>query len=102
MYKWCGALVSTGKEKRKGFNSLVILGAWVLWDQQKDILFNNGSPSVQHLLQVVDNEVHLRSLTGAKGPWKPLIQVGPGSKILKRQDVIYKLQGQMLLSMIRA
>ena len=96
VYKWCSALVSTGKEKRKGFNSLVILGAWVLWDQQNNILFNNSSPSVQHLLQVVDNEVHLWSLTSAKGPWKPLVQVRPGfSKILKRRDVIYKLQGQM-------
>jgi hypothetical protein len=65
--------VSTGKEKHKGFNSLVILGAWVLRDQQNDILFNNGSSSVQHLLQVVDNEVHLWSLTGTNGPWKPLV-----------------------------
>lgn len=39
---WHSAEASTGGDLHKGFNTLVILVAWMLWKQCNDIVLNNG------------------------------------------------------------
>jgi hypothetical protein len=54
------------KQHRKGFNSLVILGAWILWKHIK-FLHDGSGPSVQTALQAFKDESHLWISGGAKG-----------------------------------
>jgi hypothetical protein len=47
---------------REGFNSLVILGARVVWKHRNQCLFHGASPSVAALLQVAREEALLWTL----------------------------------------
>jgi len=38
------------KQHRKGFNSLVILGAWTLWKQRNACVFYGATPNIQRAL----------------------------------------------------
>jgi hypothetical protein len=40
---------SVHKDKRKGLNSVVILGAWCLWLHRNKVVFNEESPSLARL-----------------------------------------------------
>ncbi|GJN12867.1 hypothetical protein PR202_ga31184 [Eleusine coracana subsp. coracana] len=51
---------------KKGVNSLIILGAWMIWKQRNDVVFNGASPNVQRTLSLIVDEVHLWSLAGAQ------------------------------------
>jgi len=55
------------KMHRKGFNSLVILGAWILSKHRNSYVFDGLAPSNQVALQTFKNESHSRILGGAKG-----------------------------------
>jgi hypothetical protein len=52
---------------REGFNSLVILGAWVVWKHGNQCLFHGASPSIAADLQVAREEALLWTWAGAKG-----------------------------------
>jgi hypothetical protein len=52
---------------RKGFNSLVVLGAWVIWKHRNLCVFNGSAPSVPTALQMAREEALLWTVTGAKG-----------------------------------
>jgi hypothetical protein len=54
-------------QAREGFNSLVILGSWVVWKHRNQCLFHGASPSVAAVLQVAREEALLWTLTGVKG-----------------------------------
>jgi len=51
---------------RKGFNSLVILGAWTIWKHRNRCVFDGCNPSLVTALRVAREEAVLWSLTGAK------------------------------------
>ena len=44
------------KQNRKGFNSLAILGAWILWKHRNSCVFDGSTPSVQVALQAFKDE----------------------------------------------
>jgi hypothetical protein len=52
---------------RKGLNSLIILGAWVIWKHRNRFVFNGASPSMVEALILLEEERHLWMTAGAKG-----------------------------------
>jgi hypothetical protein len=52
---------------RSGFNSMVILGAWVLWKHRNGCVFGGLQPSVQGALHIAREEALLWTMAGAKG-----------------------------------
>jgi hypothetical protein len=47
---WQQAGDTLNKDTRQGFNSLVVLGAWILWKMRNDIVFNGASPRTDQAL----------------------------------------------------
>jgi hypothetical protein len=64
---WCTSSSRIQDQLRKGFNSLVMLGAWVLWKHRNSCVFNVVVPSVPATLLVAREEALLWSMAGAKG-----------------------------------
>ncbi|GJM95017.1 hypothetical protein PR202_ga11708 [Eleusine coracana subsp. coracana] len=54
------------KLNKKGFNTLVILGAWSLWKHRNACVFEDATPSAQGLSSL-QHEPQLWTFTGAKG-----------------------------------
>lgn len=54
-------------EKRKGFNTLVILVSWSIWKQRNRCVFDNAQPAVSHILLVIAEEATLWRMAGASG-----------------------------------
>jgi hypothetical protein len=54
------------KRHKKGYNSLVILGAWILWKHRNALscIFEESAPKLQYALY---DELHLWQAAGAKG-----------------------------------
>ena len=61
---WSWAASSLPKEKRKGFNSLVILVAWILWKHRNGCVFEGLNPSVSLVCQEVGSESEIWCLAG--------------------------------------
>jgi hypothetical protein len=61
-------------QQRKGFNSLVVLDAWVIWKHRNFCVFNGAVPSVPTALQVAREEALLWTVARAKG--LSLLQAG--------------------------
>jgi len=59
------------KQDKKGFNSLVILGAWILWKHRNSCVFDGSAPNLQAALQSFKDESHLWQVRGARAllPW---------------------------------
>jgi hypothetical protein len=51
--------------RRKGFNSMVALGAWWIWKHRKSCVFEGSSPSVVRVVQDIKDEAGLWCLVGA-------------------------------------
>jgi hypothetical protein len=49
---------------KKGFNSLVALGAWRIWKHRNNCVFDGASPSVSRVLQEISDEVGHWCLAG--------------------------------------
>ena len=52
---------------RKGFNSLVILGAWTLWNHRNRCVFDGATPSLGGVLGFALEESRLWAVAGAQG-----------------------------------
>jgi hypothetical protein len=52
---------------RSGFNSMVLLGAWVLWKHRNGCAFSGLQPSVEGALRMARDEALLWTVAGAKG-----------------------------------
>ncbi|GJM91707.1 hypothetical protein PR202_ga08111 [Eleusine coracana subsp. coracana] len=62
---------------RKGLNSLIILGAWILWKHRNSCVFEGDHSSIQKLMSDFSNEKQLWHLAGAR-----LLQaLGPGEEL---------------------
>jgi hypothetical protein len=55
------------KVKRKGFNSTVILGAWILWKHRNSCIFQGAQPLMEAIMDEFSDECHLWGLAGARG-----------------------------------
>ena len=74
---------------RDGFNTLVVLGAWTLWEARNDVVFNGITPRVDRTFLLVQEISELSMLAGAKGlgavvtsrpPLFSRLGVGPASR----------------------
>jgi hypothetical protein len=54
------------KDKKKGFNSAIILGAWCLWLQRNRVVFEGDSPSIGKVQRSFLDELACWVLAGAK------------------------------------
>ncbi|TVU39764.1 hypothetical protein EJB05_13203, partial [Eragrostis curvula] len=63
---WGKARKKVQKENRKGLNSLIILGGWILWRHRNACVFNGALPCINTILREFENEKHLWGLTGAR------------------------------------
>ena len=62
---WKNAERRLPKQHRKGFNSLCILGAWILWKHRNACVFEGASPNLQVAVQAF-KESRLWQFLGAK------------------------------------
>jgi hypothetical protein len=58
-YWWWEMDQRVQKDKRKGFNSLVILVAWWIWKHRNACLFEGASPNLFGLLQNIKDDASL-------------------------------------------
>ena len=63
---WRKSAKRAHKGKRKGFNSLVVLGAWMLWKHRNRCVFDGATPSMSELLRTFEDELHLWGMAGAR------------------------------------
>jgi hypothetical protein len=53
--------------RKKGLDSLVALGAWMIWNHRNKVVFDGRTPSISFLLQAAEDEQETWRLAGAKG-----------------------------------
>jgi hypothetical protein len=53
--------------RRKGLNSMIILGAWILWKDCNRCVFDGAAPSLVAALSQPDDERSAWEMAGAKG-----------------------------------
>ena len=63
---WKRAAKQTPKEKKKGLNSIIILGAWTIWKHRNACVFECEQPSISGLLREFKEGYHLWCLAGAR------------------------------------
>ena len=63
---WRKAVKKVPKETRKGLNSTIILGAWVIWKHRNACVFDGARPCINSLLRAFRDEQHLWCLAGAR------------------------------------
>jgi hypothetical protein len=51
--------VPANKKLHKGLNSLIILGAWAIWNHRNRCVFNGVQPSFSMVINWVKDESHL-------------------------------------------
>jgi hypothetical protein len=64
---WGRAHKATSGLTRKGLNSLIILGAWVIWKHRNRCVFDGASPNMVEALVLLGEERHLRMMAGGRG-----------------------------------
>jgi hypothetical protein len=64
---WEKAIGATSGLMQKGLNSLIVLGAWTLWNHRNRCVFYGIVPSLGAALTLAGEERRLWSLAGAKG-----------------------------------
>ena len=64
---WCFNSARLGGMSKKGFDSLVALGAWMLWKHRNGVVFNGSHPNLVVAVRLAREEAFLWSLAGAKG-----------------------------------
>lgn len=55
------------KDKRKGFNTVIIMGSWLLWKHRNACVFEGARPNVNALVHLFRDEQHLWCIAGARG-----------------------------------
>jgi hypothetical protein len=73
--RWRKASSKIPKGKRKGFNSVVILGAWSLWNHRNRCVFDGARPCLESLKEGFREELQLWFLAGVKNLRK---KIDPG------------------------
>jgi hypothetical protein len=54
------------KSRRKGFNSLIILGSWCIWLTRNKVVFDGVNPSLSSVKSLFLNELICWDRAGAK------------------------------------
>lgn len=63
---WRKSVKKVPKDKRKGYNTLIILGAWLLWEHCNACVFERARPCLNELLRSFRDKQHLWGLAGAR------------------------------------
>ena len=58
--------IKVEKEHRRGVNSLIIMGAWIIWKHRNACVFEGAAPSVTSIIREFKDEHSLWCLAGAK------------------------------------
>jgi hypothetical protein len=58
---------ATSSMIKKGLNSLIILGAWVIWNHRNRCVFGHALPNMVEVLTWVGEARRLWTMTGARG-----------------------------------
>ena len=64
---WRRAINSVNPDLKKGLNSLILLGAWMIRKHRNDCIFNAKSPQLSAVLVMADEEIWCWNMAGAKG-----------------------------------
>ncbi|GJN13088.1 hypothetical protein PR202_ga31422 [Eleusine coracana subsp. coracana] len=67
MQWWRGCRRRVPKEQRRGFNSMITLGAWLIWKHRNSCALEGTNPSMTRLIDGFMEECQLWCLAGAKG-----------------------------------
>jgi hypothetical protein len=54
------------KEYKKGVNSLIILGTWMIWKHRNACVFDSVAPSVNSIMRELNDECSLWCLAGSR------------------------------------
>ena len=52
---------------KKGVNSIIILGAWLIWKHRNCCVFDGEIPNVSRVVEAFREEVQLWPVAGARG-----------------------------------
>ena len=67
-FKWWICIIALFPEDfKRGLNSLIILGAWILWKHCNNYVFNGAIPNIQLVFRNILEEAQLWCIAGAKG-----------------------------------
>ena len=64
---WANASERVAGQVQKSLNSIIILGAWNLWNHRNRYVFNGASPSITSIIATTLEDLHLWSMAGARG-----------------------------------
>ena len=64
---WVKASSRLSGQEKKGFNSIIILGAWLIWKHRNSCVFDGGSPNLAYVISTFKEEAHLWAAAGARG-----------------------------------
>jgi hypothetical protein len=67
MIWWEEASGSVNGPIKKGLNSLIALGAWIIWNHRNKCIFDGWTPNVSLALRLAREERLMREMAGAKG-----------------------------------
>jgi hypothetical protein len=63
---WEGANRAITVPVQKAFNSIIVLGAWTIWNHRKQCVFDEIQPSISEVFSWVKDEIQRWSLAGAR------------------------------------
>ena len=64
---WGGASNRFSGQVKKGVNSIIILGAWLVWKHRNYCIFDGGTPALARVISEFREEAQLWSIAGARG-----------------------------------
>ena len=64
---WEKASAATSGLTQKGLNSLIFLGAWIIWNHRNSCVFDGAIPNIAETLKLVGDERRRWTLAGARG-----------------------------------
>ena len=64
---WGKASAATSGLTQKGLNSLIFLGAWIIWNHRNSCVFDGAIPNIAETLKLVGDERRRWTLAGARG-----------------------------------
>jgi len=64
---WNGASSRLSGQVKKGFNSIIILGAWSVWKHCNHYIFDGGAPALPWVISEFKEEAQCWSVAGARG-----------------------------------
>ena len=64
---WAGASSRFSGQVKKGVNSIIILGSWLVWKHHNFYVFDGGTPNLSRVVSTFREDVQQWSVAGARG-----------------------------------